>query len=507
MSERITITGRIDAADAPRRTIRGRIVTWGEVGHTSRGPTRFAADSLTAGSDVKLLLEHQATSPIGRALELTAVPEGIDASFRVIGTRAGDDALVEASEGLRAGLSVGAVIHESHIDHDGTLVVTSAELDEVSLVVNPAIDSARVLDVAASTPEESEKNMSDSTIDPIEVEEVEGDEVIEETVTASALAPIRTAPRVAPFSDVADYINTYVSAARGDMASSRRIEAANQQTTDNPAIIPTPIIGNVLTFLNNKRPVVGAARSVGLPGSGASFVRPYVTQHTSVGKQAKEFDPLASQSMKVTPLTVNKATYGGSLSISFQDRDWTEPEILNLVVTDMSSQYAVQTDTAACSELVTNVKATEALDPAKATAAETIKAVANAAATIGGKIFEMPDTLFVSFDRWAFLAGLTDTTGRPAFPYINPQNSAGSAGGGARSMEMNVMGLRVVADANLPVGTMIVGRSDLLETYETIGGQVSVVAPTTLSFTLAYYGYFATKLVEPNGFVTLKPSA
>ena len=505
MSERITITGRIEATDAPRRQITGRVVTWGELGHTSRGPTRFEPDSLTASDNVRLLLEHDAQRPIGRALELSAVPEGINGSFRVITTRAGDDALVEASEGLRAGFSVGALIHESHIDTDGTLVITSAEVDEVSLVVNPAIKSAQVLNVAASNNESENTEMTEQSIQIVEDEVAIAPEEITTTVSAS-LAPIRTTSRVSSFDSPADYINAFVAASRGDSNAARRIEAANQTTTDNPGIVPTPIIGNVITFLNNKRPVVGASRSIGLPGSGASFVRPYVTQHTAAGKQAKEFDALASQTMKVTPITVTKSTYGGSLAISFQDRDWTEPEILNLVVTDMSSQYAVQTDTAAATELVTAAKATEPLT-ATPTSAETIKAIANASATIGSKVFEMPDVLYVSFDKWAMLAALCDTTGRPAFPYVAPMNSGGTNGSGVRSMEMNVMGLRVVADANLPAGTIIVGRSELLETYETIGGQVSVVSPTTLSFQLAYYGYFATKVIEPNGFVTLKPTA
>lgn len=504
--DKITILGRIEAADTPGRTITGRIVTWGEIGHTSRGATRFAPDSITASNTVKLLLEHDSTRPIGRAIQLSEVPEGLNASFRIINTQSGTDALTEASEGLRGGLSVGAIIHDSHIDHEGTLVVTSAELDEVSLVVNPALATARVFDVAASHNEESENNeMSIETISE-EIEVPEDSETVEETVTASNLAPIRTAPRPVEFSSAADYINAFVAASRGDRSAARRIEAANQTTSDNPGIVPTPIIGNVITFLNSKRPVVSSSRSIGLPGAGASFVRPYVSQHTSVGKQAKEFDPLASQTMKVTPITVTKSTYGGSLSISFQDRDWTDPDILNLVVTDMSANYAVQTDSAACLELTTSVKLTQAL-AADADAKATVAAIAGASAQIGAKVFEMPDTIFVSFDKWAFLASLCDSTGRPAFPYVGAMNSAGTNAGGVRSMDMNVMGLRVVADANLPAGTMIVGRSDLLETYETVGGQVSVVAPSTLSFSLAYYGYFATKVVEPNGFVVLKPSA
>lgn len=504
MSERITIIGRIEAADAGKRTIAGRIVTWNEIGFTSKGPTRFAPGSITASESVVLRLEHDKARPIGRALDLTAHDEGIDGTFRVIATRAGDDALVEASEGLRSGFSVGALIHSSRIEPDGSLLVTAAELDEVSLVVDPAISSAMVSSVAASNNEGEQ--MSDSTIDPeVEVEEVVEETAQVETVTASTLAPIRTSARVAKFASPADYINTYVAAARGDNSAGQRIAAANQTMGDNSALIPTPILGPVITFLNSKRPVIAASRSVGLPGSGSSFIRPKVTAHTLVGKQAKEFDPLASQTMKVTPINVTKSTYGGTLSISFQDRDWTEPQILDLVVTDLASGYGVQTDAAACATLTAGATATQALS-ATATAAETVGAIAAASATIGKSIYEMPDTIFVSYDKWAFLAGLCDTTGRPAFPYMNPMNAAGS-GGSATSMEMNVLGLRVVADANLPTGTMIVGRSDLLETYETVGGQVSIVSPTTLSFSLAYYGYFASTVVEPTGFVTLKPSA
>lgn len=502
MTDRITIIGRIEAADAPRRIISGRIVTWNELGYTSKGPTRFAPGSITASENVVLRLEHDKTRPVGRALELTAHDDGIDGAFRVVATRSGDDALVEASEGLRSGFSVGAVIHSSRIEPDGSLLVTAAELDEVSLVVDPAIASATVSSVAASN------NEGDTMLDndPEIVVEETVEEVVEETVTASALAPIRTSARVPKFESPADYINTYVAAARGDSAAGQRIAAANQTMADNAAILPTPILGPVITFLNSKRPVIAASRSVGLPGAGSSFIRPKVTQHTLSGKQAKEFDPLASQTMKVTPITVQKSTYGGTLSISFQDRDWTEPQILDLVVTDLASGYGVQTDAAACTTLTAAATATQALS-ATATAAETVAAIAAASAKIGGLIFEMPDTIFCSYDKWAFLASLCDTTGRPAFPYTNPMNAAGTNGGGAAAMEMNVMGLRVVPDANLPAGTMIVGRSEYLETYETVGGQVSIVSPTTLSFSLAYYGYFASTVVAPEAFVTLKPGA
>ncbi len=104
----ITLT----AADAKTRTISGRIVTWGEQGNTSAGATRFSAGSINMKQNVKLLLEHDRTRPIGKLLSFESHAEGIDAQFKVAGTIAGDDSLLEAAEGLRDGFSVGVKVND-----------------------------------------------------------------------------------------------------------------------------------------------------------------------------------------------------------------------------------------------------------------------------------------------------------------------------------------------------------------------------------------------------------
>ena len=501
---RLTASGHITAADVPRRTIAGRIVTWGEVGNTSAGPTVFAPDSIQASESVPLCLEHDTKRPLGRALAITANAQGMDGAFSIAATTAGNDALVEAAEGLRGGFSVGVIVDDYHQDDQGNLIVTAARLDEVSLVTRPAIDSARVQTVAAS----EEMENPEMTVSPDEVVEVvevvETEEAVE--VQAAHVPTFRTTPRVAQFDTPADYIHTYVKAAQGDQNAGMRIAAANQTVADNPGLVPTPIIGSVITFLNGKRPVVAAARSIGMPSAGASFIRPKVTQHTLVAKQAKEMDPLASQVLKVTQNPVSKETYGGTLKITMQDAAWTDPAILNLVVNDMAAAYAVQTDTAAGAKLIAGATKTVPL-AADADAKATIAAITTAAQQIAGTIYEMPDTVFVSFDKWAQLASVVDTTGRQLFPFMNPMNAGGTQAGAGNSMEMNVLGLRVVASANLPAGTMIVGRADLLETYEQIGGQLSIQNPTTLSFDIAYYGFFASFVAEGDGFRVLKPAA
>ena len=500
---RIEASGHITAADVPRRTIAGRIVTWGEVGNTSAGPTVFAAHSISVENGVPLCLEHDTKKPLGRSMQITASDQGMDGAFTVAATTAGNDALVEAAEGLRGGFSVGVIVDDYHHNDQGHLVVTAARLDEVSLVTRPAIDSARVQTVAASEDEEN----PEMTVSPDEVEVVE---VVEDTeaveVQAAHVPTFRTAPRTATFDSPADYIHAYVKAAQGDQAAGMKIAAANQTVSDNPGLVPTPIIGNVITFLNGKRPVVAASRSIGMPSAGASFIRPKVTQHTLVAKQAKELDPLASQTLKVTQNPVTKETYGGTLKITMQDAAWTDPAILNLVVQDLAAAYAVQTDTAAGAKLIAGSTKTVPL-AADADAKATIAAITTAAQQIAGTIYEMPDTVFTSFDKWAQLASVVDTTGRQLFPFIAPMNAAGGQAGAGNSMEMNVLGMRVVASANLPAGTMIVGRSELLETYEQIGGQLSIQNPTTLSFDIAYYGFFASFVAEGDGFRTLKPAA
>ena len=505
MTQRVTLYGSVTAANTGARTIEGRIVTWNEIGMTSAGATQFAAGSINHSGGVVLRLEHAKTSPLGRSVSITAHDEGMDGVFRVAATTAGNDALVEAAEGLRPGFSVGVILKDYTYSDDGTLVVTAAELEEVSLVTEPAISSATVTKVAANNNQQSEEiTVSETT--PQEVVEVV-EEVTVDAVEASApshLSRVTTAPRQ-NFRDPADYIHNYVQASVGNRDAITRLSAANQTLADNPGIVPTPIIGNVITFLQSTRPIVTRSRSVGMPSAGATFVRPKVTAHTAVGKQVKELDALASATMKVTPISIAKETYGGTLKITMQDAAWTDPAILNLAVTDIASMYGIQTDLAAGTKLVAAAKKTEPL-AAKAGAAETIAAIINASQTIATAIYKMPDTIFCSYDQWARLAATVDTTGRQLFPFGHGMNDGGGSGR-ADSMSMNVLGLDVVADANLPAGTLIVGHSQELETYETIGGQLSIQNPTTLSFDIAYYGFFAAASVEDNAFVSIKPAA
>jgi len=110
-----------------------------------------------------LLLEHDRTRPIGKLVDITADDAGIQATFKVAGTIAGDDSLLEAAEGLRDGFSVGVVVDDWDTNK-GVMQVKASRLMEVSLVAEPAIQSARVSEIAASEqPENSEATAEEQT--------------------------------------------------------------------------------------------------------------------------------------------------------------------------------------------------------------------------------------------------------------------------------------------------------------------------------------------------------
>lgn len=142
-------------ASAAERTVRGTATVYGVKAYASTGPVKFLAGSLRMAEDlsrVKLLVDHDHAQPVGYATEAVDSPERLDMAWTVPATPAGDAALLDASSGLRDGLSVGVWVDDDGFtfDEDDTLVVSSGVVREVSLCSIPAYDDARVSDVAAS---------------------------------------------------------------------------------------------------------------------------------------------------------------------------------------------------------------------------------------------------------------------------------------------------------------------------------------------------------------------
>ena len=200
----LSFEGQVLAASVETRTIRGLVVPFGKSGNTSAGPVRFEFGAFgdIDPSEIVLNMEHDRTRPLGRGIgdSLEVSPAGISMAFKIAPTNAGNDALVEAAEGLRPAFSIEANVNEYTIEK-GVMVVSSAKLEAVAHVTNPAFKDAQISQVAATeeNPETTEAEIP-AEENPQETQVEETTAPVADEVTAAAVvhaaAPVAyTKPR------------------------------------------------------------------------------------------------------------------------------------------------------------------------------------------------------------------------------------------------------------------------------------------------------------------------
>lgn len=139
--------------DKAKRTISGTVVSYGEIGNTSHGKTRFTAGGVSIPEDVtrvKLLEMHDQERSVGHMVSYDDNAERLYASYRVVEGAAGDAALEAVENKSRDAFSLGANIGEYVFDEDDVLVVSGSTLLETSLVTIPAFSNSRIDQIAAN---------------------------------------------------------------------------------------------------------------------------------------------------------------------------------------------------------------------------------------------------------------------------------------------------------------------------------------------------------------------
>ena len=497
----------ITAADSIKRTITGKIVTWNEEGNTSVGRTVFAAESINV-KPVKLLLEHDRTRPIGKMISHSATKDGIEATFKIANTMSGEDALIEATEGLRDGFSVGAMINEWSNDN-GVMRITSASLEEVSLVTDPAIDSARVSEVAASDNEATKEDSEPATAEPDKP--TEGEQVsdttapapaVEEAVEAAkveAAAPkpaFYTAPRY-EFTK-AKYLEASVRAkVLGDDAARQYVMAADDTTSNNAGLIPTRQLTEVINPLSNSvRPALDSISTGVLPDAGMSFEIPKITAVPTV-EDENEGDAIVETGMTNSFVTVNVNKYAGGQTFSVELLDRSSPVFFDILVDEMEKAYLKATEVAIIAGLVAGGTdgGNRTLD------ADGVNAfVADGAVSIYGATLATPSNILVTPAQWGNLMKIDDN-GRPIYnSLIGNSNQAGNLN--ATSVTGNLLGLNLRVSTNLATAdtdgdnSLIIINPASYTWYESSRFRLQTNVALNGQIEVAYYGYgaLATKV-------------
>ena len=159
--------------------------------------------------------------------------------------------------------------------------------------------------------------------------------------------------------------------------------ASHQTTADNPGLLPTPIVGPVVNFIDLARPITTWLGPRQIPAQ--TWTRPKVTQHTSVAPQpVGEKNELVSQKMTITKTAVTANTYGGYVNVSRQDIDWSTPSIMDLVISDLAGEYGVVTEAALGAALLAGATAGTIIPTGPATTDELAGALWAATAAVYG---------------------------------------------------------------------------------------------------------------------------
>jgi HK97 family phage prohead protease len=500
----------LDAAageDAPR-TITGIAVPWDTVATVSGGEkVMFKRGAFDLDAKPARLLENHDGRPIGIVTELVDLDNGLGFSATFARSKAADDVVELIQMSAYDSVSVGAVPKKYKYDKNGVMIVSSADLQELSVVSVPAFAGAVIEQIAASEPDpEVEEEATEPQPDTSLQEETMSQET---QVEASAPDAIPTSPIFA--SAKKDFIMPsaaeYISAAfvGGDqwraMSEGIRAAAPNVLTSDIPGVLPLPIVQPVYNNFIGRRPVIDAIGAKAMPQGGKVFIRPEVTTHTSIGNQATENTALTQGTFVVTDNQVTKGSYGGFVTLSEQSIDWSQPEIISLVLDDMARIYANETDNVAADNLATGATVTRDFSGASgADPSYWVSWIYGAASTIlSSSNGNLPTHLFLAPNVWASLSSLSDTADRPLFPNVGPMNAFG--GSNANSTDMMAFGLKVVVDRNFAASTVIVGEPSGFEIFEQQKGALSIDVPSTMSRTIAFRGYLATLMIDSTKFV------
>jgi HK97 family phage prohead protease len=507
MNEMLTFSAEL-TADSAARTISGKIVPFGgEVGNTSAGAVVFerGAINISDTSKVKLLLEHDPKQPIGRAQFFNETDEGIFASFKISKSSRGTDALIEASEELRTGLSVGVMVNAAK-PKNGVLYVSSADLLEVSLVQAAAFKSAAVTDIAASEDEAVETNQPTES-ETATVEETTSAVEATPTVEAAAVEAARPAVTAMAYTKprievtAAKYVENTIRAAMGDDAARQYIAAADN-TTDNAGLVPTRQLSEIINPLGTTiRPSIEAISRGVLPDAGMTFEIPKITAMPTVAVTAE--DAAFNETDQTSAfLSVDVKKYAGQQTFSVELLDRTSPAFFDELVRNMAAAYAKATDAAVNAALITGATADATTTTTYPTAAELLGIVARGAASVYGATLGLANpfarNMIVNTSQWSNIMTLNDA-GRPIYTASQPQNAGGAVS--PTALQGNVAGLNLYVTPNTAAGTdtdgsIIIVNPDAYTWYESPTYRLRAESTAAGQITIGYYGYgaIATKV-------------
>lgn len=514
------------AGPASPRTITGTAVPYNVPGRVSDGRTViFHPGSLDAAARPVALFDHDRARPLGRVVDATEHPDGLDVTVKVSATAAGNDALVLAADDVLGAFSVGAEPTEAAEDPDGTLHVYAADWLELSLLTLGAFPTARVATVTARPPEEIQPvTITDPAVNTAPLDSDAPDDDDDDNPDIEPDEPASRAPAV-PVTAAAGprrrgdeltlaRLGPMIHAGRaGNRAARQRVQSELSRCTVEAALADVVMVGTnnvagmyrpayqaeIVDIVDHGSPLVNVLRQGDLTNGdfpNKTFVRWILSPQVAL--QTAEKAEINSGPARLDIVNVPVQTWATGNDISRQTLDLGPPSFVEEWVRAASADYAATIETYAETALLaaaTNV--TTVVGDTFIQVVGKLFAAMSPTAVPAGRLF-----MAVSYDIAAAMIGVTAQNG-PAFwgGDINLANFTPDA---------NVGGLDVIIATAFPARTYLLGMSTAATWYDAPGVPYTLQAVNVgkLGLDIGLYGYGALGVQYPGAFVkTTQPSA
>lgn len=504
MNTSIKAAGRLLTASTETRVLEYLLLPYGEPGRTNVGRVTASAGCIEVPEQIVANLEHDPKRPVARSTRLEETDTGIVAAFRIAPTQAGNDLLVEASEGLRTGISVEI---DNTVIRDGRIV--AGALTGAGFVTTPAFPSAQLVAAdAGDLPEELYPD-SESTSESEETIVVDGvtyvrkttstyktettpkdapnDEADDDTpeenpvppVTASAPADLHRSTAKAEVSvhDVAKLIASAVEHQNPQMLaalSDIKYDGTGGLTQN---ITQPAWIGELWSGKSYQRkivPLFGQAALTGMKIAGWRWATKPGVDSWAGNKAA-----VPSGTVSTEPYEVAAKRLAGAHDIAREFRDFDVPGFWEGYFKAMTESYARKTDDGVLADVLAAATAvTSGTVPAGAPAG-LVKIIDGALSFVD---VASPSFALVAPDVWReILLTPTDKT----LEYLS--SSLGIEDG-------SLAGFRIIPAAGLATGSVLVGARDAATVYELPGSPIRVEGLDLVKggIDVGLFGYYGT---------------
>ena len=520
-----TFAAPMSEIDETSRTITGQIVAYGTTTQDGRriiietGALVMPADLRRA----KLLVDHDHSQPIGYMTSYEQ--ETGHASFTVAEGERGNQALSDARQGLRDGLSVGLAFDSSSDytinNDDQTVTIHRARVLEVSLVALPAFADARVSDVTASaqihyttadTADERE-TMTDTTTETGAVTALELDTALDklaadmrrEIAAAGAHDEGTPAPH---FASLGDYVKKLAAGdtAAMDMHHAMTSELAYDGATTADYVKRNTWIADAIKLVEKRRRVMQWFTSEPLPSEGMTLEYAVLkADDTQVAEQVNQGDSLVGGEIVLGSETTPVRTFGGYAKVTRQVIDRLPASYLTTLFKAMAIKYAAATEKAAVSALDKAITAQAATSPLKGSTTMTAQSwldLAVDAVQAADDRGHVIDGLLVDPSMFKQLLALETKGGdRLMGVYGNDVNQVGRID--LNTLTGKLSTIDVIMLPSLKAGQAVFADKLAFTSWESPGAPMQLQDDSIIDLTKAFsiYGYAAFAAQFPQGLI------